>query len=85
MFGSCKPEGVIVTNRERELASLGLDSCEGIELARRVILPSGREARRLSDGSWEVQPWGFDHWAECDDVVAALRLGIKPNTRVLRA
>ena len=67
-----------MTNRERELASLGFEYAEGIERAfGPLVLPgSGREVRRTAYG-WEVQPWDDNYWVEFADVLDAIRAGTR--------
>lgn len=69
-----------MTERERELASLGIEYAEGIEYASAVTIPStGREARRTERGTWESQPWNDNYWLEFDDIVDAIRHGTPPK------
>lgn len=64
-----------MTNRERQFADLGLDNCEGIEFAKTVILPTGREVRRVN-GKWETQPHNDNYWNAFDDLLDACRFAL---------
>lgn len=69
-----------MTNRERELASLGFEYAEGIEHAKVIIIPStGREIRKgvneHGNDMWEVQPHGDNHWLHFDDLLDAIKCG----------
>ncbi len=66
-----------MTNRERELASLGFEYAEGIERAEVIFLPNGREVRKTDIDTWEVQPVGDNYWLEFLDVIEAIRCGIQ--------
>jgi len=69
-----------MTERERDLASLGIEYAEGIEYASAVVIPAtGREARKTPRGTWESQPWNDNYWKEFDDVVDAIRHGTPPK------
>ena len=65
-----------MTNREREYASLGIEYAEGIELARVIRLPSGREVRQVSPGCWEAQPPNDNYWKQFDDCLAVCRFAL---------
>ncbi len=74
-----------MTDRERELASLGFEYAEGIERANVVTLPaSGREVRRFekTDGTpyWEVQPYNDNTWLEFDNIIDAIKCGTRPKS-----
>lgn len=63
-----------MTNRERELAALGFDYAEGIELASVIIVPAtGREIRKTARGTWETQPANDNYWREFADLLDAIR------------
>jgi len=66
-----------MTNREREYAGLGYEYAEGIERAKVVVLHSGREVRKVGEGLWEVQPWNDNYWVRFDDLVEAIKFGMK--------
>ena len=69
-----------MTNRERELASLGFEYAEGLEQCNCVTIPStGREVRKTEDGRWEVQPWNDNYWLTFDDLLDAIRCGTRPK------
>jgi hypothetical protein len=64
-----------MTDREREFARLGLEYCEGIDQANVVILPTGREVRRVN-GRWETQPPRDNYWKAFDDLLDACRFAM---------
>ena len=69
-----------MTNRERELATLGFEYAEGIESAKVVIVPStGREIRKTARGTWECQPWNDNYWSEFTDFIEAARFASRPR------
>lgn len=69
-----------MTNREREYADAGFESCEGIEQASVVIVPStGREVRQVSPGLWECQPWNDNYWKSFTDLLEALKFASRPK------
>ena len=68
-----------MTNRERELASLGFEYAEGIEQASTVEVPStGRNIHKTERGTWEAQPWNDNYWKEFDDIIDAIRFATRP-------
>ena len=70
-----------MTNRERELAALGFEYAEGIELAAVIVHPAtGREIRKTARGTWETQPWNDNYWKEFEDLLAAIRFATPPDT-----
>ncbi len=69
-----------MTNREREFANLGLHYAEGIEQAKVVILPSGREVRKVAEGRWEAQPYNDNYWKSFDDCLEACKFALKDFT-----
>jgi len=69
-----------MTNRERELAALGLHYAEGLERYEIIVLPwSGREIRRGKTKRWAVQPWNDNCWLEFDDVTEAVKASKRPE------
>ncbi len=67
-----------MTEREREYASAGFDSCEGIENAKTVIVPStGRTITQIEPGVWEAQPWNDNYYAQFTDLLEALKFATK--------
>lgn len=78
-----------MTNRERELASLGFEHAEGIEYAEVIIIPgTGREIRKgineHGNVMWEVQPWNDNYWLHFDDLLEAIKCGTRPAGRPQR-
>lgn len=67
-----------MTDRERAFADVGLEYSEGIEDAAVVELPTGREVRKNAEGTWDVQPWCDNYWLTFDDLLDAVRCGIRP-------
>ena len=65
-----------MTDREKQYADLGYEYAEGIERAKVVSLPSGREVRRIGDSLWEVQPHNDNYWLKFDDLIKAIKCGI---------
>lgn len=74
-----------MTNREHEFLNLGIEYAEGIERAKKIILPiSGREVRKITDAStgadkWAVQPWNDNYWMYFDDLLDAVKCGTRPK------
>ena len=73
-----------MTDRERQYAALGYEYAEGIERAKVVYLPSGREVRRIGEigeSIWEVQPHNDNYWVSFDDLIEAIKFGIGKNNK----
>jgi hypothetical protein len=69
-----------MTNRERELAALGFEYAEGIDLARVIIHPlTGREIRKTVRGTYETQPHNDNYWREFADLLDAIRFATPPK------
>jgi len=67
-----------MTNRERQFAALGLEYAEGIDRAKRINLPTGRQIYRVSHG-WEAQPWDDNYWRIFADLLDAVRFATRPE------
>lgn len=68
-----------MTDREREFMNLGLEYAEGIDRCDVVTLPTGREVLKTKGGKWEVQPLGDNYWLVFEDLLDAVRCGVKGN------
>lgn len=63
-----------MTNRERQFASYGFEYAEGIELAKKIIVPNtGREIRKTVSGTWECQPHNDNYWKEFENLIDAVK------------
>ena len=71
-----------MTDRERQFAELGIEYSEWIELSEVIVLESGREVRKTKKNTWEVQPWNDNYWLEFEDIIDAIKAGIRPNESV---
>ena len=69
------PKQLEATELERQFSALGLDHCEGIDLATKLVLPTGREVRRVN-GKWITQPHNDNYWARFDDLLDACRFAL---------
>ena len=63
-----------MTDRERQYYELGYEYAEGIERCKVVLLPSGREIRKVGK-KWEVQPHNDNYWLTFDDLIDAIKCG----------
>ena len=73
-----------MTNREHEFLECGIEYAEGLERAKKITLPSGREIHRQTDvgtgaTSWTVQPWNEFYWEFFNDLLDAVKCGTRPE------
>ena len=74
-----------MTNKERLYAQLGLEYSEGIEDAKVVVMPSGREIRKTKDLQWEVQPPNDNYWVSFETLLEAYKFGLSGTSTQIKS
>jgi hypothetical protein len=57
---------------ERQLCSLGIEYAEGIEFAKVIRLPNGREIHKTKTG-YETQPYNDNYWKSFNNLIDAVK------------
>ncbi len=69
----------IMTDRETELCGLGLEYAEGIDMAKTILLNTGKTIEQIEPGVWECEPAGGGQHAQFTDLVEAVKFATIPS------